>query len=354
MKCSVCSKIYDLLCAGLTAEKYVSVTGDILRSWKCVACRSQIPKTGNLNTPVRLLMSTTIDSEVIDESTDILQECEYENENVTLRRRQNSVKPGNCPCGDLNSLRTIIREELLAIMRDPLSMIAQLCTDSQNQATALKTIISVQSSILDKLGESVSLPKGKLPSKSLPLATAKLSKPVLQVSQKHEPKGKTIRNRELRGQVAERISPQVGVCSPKANDNSSAPLPGERVERADTEEWTDVKRRRSRASQAGVLRGTASPGTTSLSAAERRRFLHLYYVQEGTTVEQVRAHLTAVCGGDVCSVEELKARGSYASFKLGVPTKLAERVMSADIWSVDICIKPWRQNFRGKQERRQE
>ncbi|CAH0398752.1 unnamed protein product [Chilo suppressalis] len=60
---------------------------------------------------------------------------------------------------------------------------------------------------------------------------------------------------------------------------------------ASKDEWTVVKRKHSSmpasSSLLGVLRGTAAPGTTSLTAAERKKYIHLYYVKEGTTVEQM-------------------------------------------------------------------
>ncbi|XP_063390040.1 uncharacterized protein LOC134675641 [Cydia fagiglandana] len=98
--------------------------------------------------------------------------------------------------------------------------------------------------------------------------------------------------------------------------------------------------------EGGVCRGTAPPGTTVLSAAERLQQLHLCYVQEGTTAEQVREHLNTICESDLCTVESLKPRGNYSSFKLGVPSKFSELVLSANNWAQGICVKYWRQNFR--------
>lgn len=113
------------------------------------------------------------------------------------------------------------------------------------------------------------------------------------------------------------------------------------------EGWTEVKRRRSRvASSVEILRGVAIAGATSLEAAEKMDYLHLFYVKEGTTDVQVREHLAKICGSDVCTVVSLKSRGKYASFKLGVPSKLTQRVMAAENWTKDICLKQWTQNFR--------
>lgn len=112
--------------------------------------------------------------------------------------------------------------------------------------------------------------------------------------------------------------------------------------------WTEVRHRRSHRSLSNVLRGTAAPGTTNLEASERWRYLHLFYVKQGTSEGQVRDHLITICGTDVCTVDVLKPRGKYASFKLGVPSKLAELVMAPQSWAEDICVKPWRRNFRGQ------
>lgn len=134
---------------------------------------------------------------------------------------------------------------------------------------------------------------------------------------------------------------------------SASTMNSQDCEGSDEGNWEEVKRKRSRFSLPGVLRGTAAPGSTLLHAAERRRYLHLYYVREGTTDEQVRQHLTSICGSGECTVEKLKSRGLYSSFKLGVPLKHADNIMSSDNWAEDICVKPWRQNFRAKDNRYQ-
>lgn len=125
-----------------------------------------------------------------------------------------------------------------------------------------------------------------------------------------------------------------------------------RGELEEYKDWIEVKSSRKglRASRPSVLSGTASPSANLLRAAERRQHLHLCYLEEGTTGDQVRAHLTTICGEDVCFVEALKARGSYASFKLGVPSKLIECVLTPANWTRGICVKPWRQKFRGRSE----
>ncbi|KAJ8735341.1 hypothetical protein PYW07_006961 [Mythimna separata] len=112
-------------------------------------------------------------------------------------------------------------------------------------------------------------------------------------------------------------------------------------------DWIEVKQKRSRRPPANVTRGTAPAGSSvcALSAAERKSYLHLYYVQTGTTAEQVIAHLQNICANDKCSAEVLKSRGDYASFKLTVPTKNVDNYMKPEHWAENVHIKPWRSGF---------
>lgn len=110
-----------------------------------------------------------------------------------------------------------------------------------------------------------------------------------------------------------------------------------------SEHWTEIRRNMN---QAKVIRGSAAPGTLLLEPSERWKYFHLYYVKNGTTDDIIKEHLKTVCLADVCTVESLKSRGNYASFKIGVPVKQSERMLHVSSWPEDVCIKPWRNTFR--------
>lgn len=97
----------------------------------------------------------------------------------------------------------------------------------------------------------------------------------------------------------------------------------------------------------GVVRGSGkqSESLPLLVAAEQPRYIHLYYVQVGTLSESVKEYVDIITGTKTCHVETLKARGQYASFKIGVPSSLYETVMTPDKWPENVCIKPWTKNF---------
>lgn len=172
----------------------------------------------------------------------------------------------------------------------------------------------------------------------------------------------------VRTSTSDIASPVPSTLAPKSQSMPSQAAPAMNHARQDAPvnenvsanaDWTDVKSRRSqradRAVPTNVTRGTATPGSTAclLSAAERKSYLHLYYVLTGTSTEQVMAHLLNICPGDNCSVEALKSRGDYASFKLTVPSKNINKYLSPEHWAEDVHIKPWRSGFRKPMEAEQ-
>lgn len=72
--------------------------------------------------------------------------------------------------------------------------------------------------------------------------------------------------------------------------------------------------------------------------------LHLYNVRLGTTAKTVSTCIKSLCGYFDCTVVLLKTRAEYASFKIGVPVELAERILMKENWTGNIRIKPWKMN----------
>lgn len=142
-------------------------------------------------------------------------------------------------------------------------------------------------------------------------------------------------------------TPRVPTTPGTSQQDDSVVITANEAERHDNASgWSEVRRRRSRGPISNATCGTAAPGATALQAADRKSYLHLYYVKIGTTSEQVSEHLATICPGDNFTVEALKSRGDYASFKLTVPAKNADKYLSPACWPTDVYIKPWRSGFR--------
>lgn len=115
--------------------------------------------------------------------------------------------------------------------------------------------------------------------------------------------------------------------------------------------WTEVRRKRSiRSALSHATRGSAAAGSTQLEASEWLRRIHLFYVKEGTTENQIKSHLKSITGSEGIEVKTLKPRGPYASFKLSVPSNLFDQVMAPESWPLNVCVKPWTQPFRRREE----
>lgn len=120
----------------------------------------------------------------------------------------------------------------------------------------------------------------------------------------------------------------------------------------ESDDWTEVKRKRTRNVMGRATRGSAVAGSTQLEASEWLRRIHLFYVKQGTTDDQVKSHLKSITGSEGIKVESLKSRGPYASFKLTVPTTLYNQVMASESWPLNVCVKPWSQSFRRRDEKK--
>lgn len=96
-----------------------------------------------------------------------------------------------------------------------------------------------------------------------------------------------------------------------------------------------------------VIRGS-SKTETSVQAAERLKHLHVWMLRQDTTADKLKSHLASIDAETAakCTIEQLKPRGDYASFKVGVLEPSFERFMSMESWPQGVCLKEWRNNFR--------
>lgn len=358
MTCAKCKQFFDLLCANYTEDVYATFSLEYKMSWICVECRSKVPKGDNSSTPVRQhhIQDTSIASDSPGVSI-----CSPEH--VTVRTGTRYGQPtGKNVNDDMSNLLKALQVSLvneLSVVQDELEkrLITKFSKLLTEHFCAFKSDLLEKvnrlSKRMDELERSINtLTTGINRSETImtPIPTE-----INKTRQATEPAQRKNKKKQTSLQKSNSASATIGSGGAPPRPPPARVGNLNRNDKPDQEGWTEVIRRRpsspARASLPGVMRGTAAPGTTILCAAERKAFLHLYYVKEGTTVEQVNAHLKTICGADVCFVEALKARGDYASFKLTVPPELTNLLLNPDNWAVNICVKPWRHIFRNKQEK---
>lgn len=372
--CIKCKQIFDSVCANLASKTSINLSAEYLRDWICAKCSNETSRVCDLSP-----------SESVEFG------------NITLRAKPKQTQVFspvvNVDLPAPTSFRTIIQHEIQTMFKEQLNPLVQTTISEQFAILANDNLyIKMQELMLNLIDlvnrnaileeklrqyeevgraqcesaepivagsrvavasprsntknlesnsinivaqtQSVSMTKKKLPSTSLTVSATSTSETSRVVNQ-------NILATQLSG------APHAPVGEPSTSmASSNSPFPNNESK----DNWKQVKYRRGRTVPTGVLRGTAKPGTTLLEASERRQYIHLYYVRQGTSSDQVRDHLTSICNSDVCTVEMLKSRGDYASFKLGVPSKMAGLILDTQNWAEDICVKPWRQNFRRQNE----
>lgn len=347
--CNICALPYDIECANVSEKLFLLMTKEHKDVWKCPQCVCKIPKIGNVNTPLSSAhCSKTITyaeelNETFPASGDVITSIDSpsgSSEYVNTKRGsrinvldQSLLEDTYC----LDNIRLVMREELQRALDERLpSLISKTVREltapmAQEISVLTQNIASLESrlrTVETKLAGSMN--------KTLPVRHKPINPPLSAAQQSQEVSVSTRTPAKTDSH---------GVVLTQAETIGTAPTSQPLLSQTEGG-WTEVTKKPARASR--VTRGTASPGSTQLEPSERRRYVHLFYVKVGTTEAQVREHLTSVCGADVCTVEVLRPRGNYASFKLSVPSKLADTVMSPSNWAEDICVKPWRQNFRPK------
>lgn len=345
--CSLCEDSYCLECANVSEQSYYNTLNTLnaehKSKWKCPVCCSCQPRGDNSNTPVGIHVNLCADNENITMRRGPLNQPKCVMDNTLLDESVNTF-----------ALRELIREELSVALCDNLAeKLSQAIVGKieiainsalGNLTTLISSIVEDKLKVLDGAGAMNSeVSNNSEPSK---IATQKPA-----VSKTKNTKAPSLSRKNAGGESTKQLSQAVPERAIEANVNSAVEPSCDVVLVEDPKEnpWTVVKNKKRRSR---VMCGSAAPGTSQLEASERVRHLHLYYVKAGTSVEQIRLHLNTVCNSsEVFSIESLKARGNYASFKLTVTWSSADKVMASETWPQGVCIKPWSQPFRGTQNR---
>lgn len=397
LRCCICAQVYDLLCANVPIAVYSTMTTEHREKWVCLECKCKQPRGDNSNTPVRSTRS---------EAGSIY--CDDQSMNVTIRKTQFSQnRKSTKQLYDeylhpdetyLDNLRGVIQEEFKDAINERLAnMISNVvakqvdliftkgflklsdqimrlekqlnlmtsrsvcnsanckqgaqkchasndvddCKNKSFDSEKTTVVLSVTPVLAENTSENTGKPQTKSILNAIAVSEPSLGKDASKPPKRNKPAplSKTLLTQEDQDTNRKMAALDTSAERVQNQNDQSVHSQGE---------WIQVAKKRHNKSPKDVIRGSATSGLTQLEAAERVRYMHLYYVKVDTTEEQVLDHLKSIVNSEEYTVECLKARGNYSSFKLGVPSRLENCVMSSEHWPENICIKPWRQNFRGK------
>ncbi|KAG6450268.1 hypothetical protein O3G_MSEX006487 [Manduca sexta] len=361
MKCSVCSELYDLECLKITDTNFKQFDRAFKSKWLCPACTCTRPKRDNSSTPVRSQSSSQSNNNIL---CDNFSPNDYVNKTRGSRMKSASSytahEPENTFESSLLHEITQLKTELTGLKKQNSDMENKLTSvsdslqqilneymlrlkEKDNEISSLKnTIIQLQGRLNKQdLYKNVESDIGMIHNRE-----RQATKPVKTIT-KPKKNGTSL---DVSSCVATNSNSARISCPDKSviEETNAQDSTNNMATSTETSEWKQVTHKRMRHRTSNILRGTAVPGSTTLEAASRSIYLHLYYVKLGTSENEVLSHLKCICPSDAYIVEALKARGNYASFKLEVPAKFSQHIMSTENWAEGICVKLWKQNFRSK------
>lgn len=396
LNCSLCKLSYDLLCANVPFVRFRIMEPRHKNTWICKSCHNK-QRRGNTPTPQATGVQSATFRNDLPSSSD--------RENVTERRKPSILMSGKVvsmevvsplnqsltACSDTPVIKKpvtyssvvtseriascnyqaehevrkdismkLLFEHVLALGGQLENVIASinLCHDKMDECSS-------KIDMLDERLQAIEATTGT--NQCLPRCHCEYSN-----EQNDIPKKSKIR-RKRRGSKATPEATVVSTSPPELNDNDTpslqsnvvpsplpdAPIPqlenknssdaevGNSSEQSDgdsaedgTTEWVEVRYKHRSASRLC----TAGPDVTSLKAVEPRKFIHLWNMMSG--VDDIRNYLQKLCGTENCTVDELKPRGNYKSYKIGVPEEFYKTCISIDTWPINARVKAWT-SFRG-------
>lgn len=145
MVCHDCKSRYDLPCANLSPKRFKKLSQEAKLKWKCIECKSRLPKQDNANTPVRSTIYPKSDDESETEKPSALDR------NVTTRTRADYMTESKFrqmwKCEMMSEIKAMIETAITKNVSSQLTAITNQCSEHQESIT----FISQQYEDLKKL-----------------------------------------------------------------------------------------------------------------------------------------------------------------------------------------------------------
>lgn len=305
-----CGKLYHGLCTNKMP------TFEDRNTWVCPECCNLVKKDGrNNDIPVGTPVTTR---------------------NITIRSKRECKPSTECP-GE----STILLMEMQSI-RDQMTMLNERLIDAVSAVAGYHAALADCSIKLELVSERLGLLELSSP------CSCRCAVPGPVVT--GNTKGKTTKKRQEVELTAPRTdkpvtSVDIGTSKKVTYADVAAGSPSDFSNLQDNVnpvvvpvagEWQEVRNHRKRISS---VRCTAGPDVTTLKAVEYRKYIHLWNMASG--VDEIRAYMQILGPGKTCTVEELKSKGEYKSYKIGVPQELYDKCLSAEVWPKNARVKAW-------------
>lgn len=82
---------------------------------------------------------------------------------------------------------------------------------------------------------------------------------------------------------------------------------------------------------------------SSISAIEKKKYLHVWFLHPDTTVDKITKHVESICKSDDIKVDKIKPKVTreYSSFLIGVPESTFDALSKPEAWPVHTEFSEW-------------
>lgn len=357
MKCEQeeCKKLYHLKCLALTKEKFESFTEEYKLNWRCPECVCSIPKRDNSETPVRGNpgMNTTFspcyvnaerggriskkEMSEVDNNSKILQELREFRFEMKLRMEE-QVKEYAL----LKNMFIKTETELLNL-REIMTVVQKKASKLDDLEAQIKLLEQKNKQLQDSLSKEQLTKERREIIKERRDQVASFAN-VVKINEK---KVSEQNNLLVKNVNSEATKPPIAIDTQVVKDNNDNGLQSSRTSESDNnqekEEWRIVQKRKKKYPNSQVIRGGCMD-TRDIQGTEKKKFLHVWRLRKDTKEEHLEMYVKSICGKEVeITVEKVKHKTErdYASFIIGVPESLYDKLCKPECWAVNIEFCEW-------------
>ncbi|KAG7302859.1 hypothetical protein JYU34_012842 [Plutella xylostella] len=388
MECTTnnCHKVFHVKCLGKSVESFEALTEESKLQWICPECTRMIPKQDNTNTPIRggtIMDKTFTPTNFV--STERGSRGKILISKVNTRRgagastaadymevKENSPSPESESIAVVLSaiqqeLHTIrIQNESILPLKQEVERLSKVVENMSEAIVDLKRIILEKNNHILSLEErTLHRSEHNISSKSYSSVTAKRTAPQQSVTRPSDPSGTQRLSAGAQQRSLDERQTALPPSSPQSKrDSASAPArnmssDGARklaivstlesgeittpANRNTENEWKVVQSRKKKELFTEVMKG-GNNKDVPLKGIERKKHLHIWRLRKNTCEKDILDHVAGVCGSqNEIKVEKLKTKTErdYASFIVGVPESMYDKICQPEVWPVNVEFSEW-------------
>lgn len=325
MECSneKCKKLYHWQCIGISAEAFSTCTDEYKNNWICPECVCSKPKQNNKDTPVKgIVMNET-----------------FTPSSFVNTQRGNRFEATRMSTDNVDN-EMLLRElrEFRAEMNYRFSEQEKAYKSLEVRFMQVETELQFYKMIMGVAAEETN--KNDSEKETInPVSVEKTSfanitkQKIKEVSAK---KSGAMKSAKLQSKDMQTNDVEV------LNTKVTLEIQENKIENVN--DWKEVRRRKNRFPSNEVRKG-GSTSSSEIHGTERKKFLHVWRLKKETTAENLEIYVKNKLGGAEVpiKIEKInhKTERDYASFRIGVPESVYEKLNQPELWPVNVEFCEW-------------